>query len=162
MNLCKIIKNKKESSHKTFTDKQNKLSLNKFSKIPFNERIVFVPHCLRKTDLCQAKECGSFYICAGCGQCKIAQIDKLAKELNYKKLYILKGGRAILKIIEADKPKAILGVACFFEGYQAFKLLKDTNIVIQFVSLTKDGCADTDLDLSEIKATMLLQTSNEK
>ncbi|MDR0822649.1 MAG: DUF116 domain-containing protein [Endomicrobium sp.] len=150
MNLCKVFKKSKEQAHRVFTQKQNKTFLRKFSKTPFNERVIFVPHCMRKTSLCKAKEQDSYYICANCGQCKIGEINKLAKQFGYKALYILKGGRAITKIIESDKPKAVLGVACFYEGDLAFKLLKDYDLAVQFVNLTRDGCADTDADLSAV------------
>jgi hypothetical protein len=156
MKICKKIKQSKEQIHKTFTQKRNNAFQKAFAKIPFEDRIVFVPHCLRKTQVCKAKEKGSFYTCVSCGGCKIAEIDKAAGELGYKKLYILKGGRSILKIIEEDKPKGILGAACFFEGYQAFKMLENFKIAVQFVNLTKDGCVDTDLDLTEIKKRLAL------
>jgi len=156
MNLCKGSKEGKEEAYKVFTQKQNQSFQKKFSQIPFNERIIFVPHCMRKTAECKALEKDSYYICANCGLCKIAVINKLAQKLGYKNLYILKGGRTIRKLIEADKPKAVVGIACFFEGEQAFKLLKDFDIAVQFVNLTKDGCADTDADLSAVEKILTL------
>jgi hypothetical protein len=158
MKICKNRKNSKEQSYKELTDKQNKSLQNKFSKIPKNQRIIFVPHCLRRTKVCKAVEKNSFYICANCGACKISQINKKAAELNYQGLFILKGGRAIIKIIQEQKPKAVLGVACFFEGDQAFKMLKnyDGDLAVQFVELTKDGCADTDVDVSKVEEVMEL------
>ncbi|MDR3048853.1 MAG: DUF116 domain-containing protein [Elusimicrobiota bacterium] len=157
MNLCKIVKKSKEQARRVFTQKQNKTFLKKFSKTPFNERIIFVPHCMRKTSLCKAEERDSYYICANCGQCKIGAINELAKDFGYKSVYILKGGRAITKIIETVHPKAVLGIACFYEGDLAFKLLKDYDLAVQFVGLTKDGCADTDADLSAVSAILQLE-----
>ena len=150
MGLCKLQKKNKEQTYKTFTFKQNNLQVKKFASVPFNQRIVFAPHCMRNTAVCVAIEKDSHYICKECGGCKISNISKLVTSLNYKVLYVVKGGRAIDKIIKEQKPKAIVGIACFFEGDQAFKMLKEENVVVQFVPLTKDGCVATDTDLMEV------------
>jgi|LQAB01.1.fsa_nt_gi hypothetical protein len=151
MKLCKFSKRSKEQIYKTFTYKQNKLHANKFASIPFNKRIVFVPHCMRNTAVCVAIEKASCYICTECGSCKVGDIIKLIRESSYRNLYIVKGGKAIEKIIRKQKPEAIVGIACYFEGSQAFKMLKDENVAVQFVPLTKDGCAATDTDLTEVE-----------
>jgi hypothetical protein len=137
--------------YKTFAYRQNKFQVGKFASVPFSKRIVFVPHCMRNTAVCAAIEKDSYYVCTECGSCKISDIIKLARESNYRNLYIVKGGRAIGKIIKKQKPEAIVGIACFLEGNQAFKVLKDENVVVQFVPLTKDGCAATDTDLTEVE-----------
>ncbi len=151
MELCKFPQKSKEQVYRSFTDKQNKFHANRFASIPFNKRIVFAPHCMRNTAACTAVEKDRCYICAECGGCKISDITKLIRKLNYRGLYIVKGGRAIEKIIKEQKPEAIVGIACFFEGNQAFKTLKDENVITQFVPLTKDGCATTDTDLTEVE-----------
>ncbi|MDR1720917.1 MAG: DUF116 domain-containing protein [Endomicrobium sp.] len=151
MRLCSFSQKNKEHAYKTFTNKQNRLQEEKFASIPFNNRLVFVPHCIRNTKLCAAEEKEGYYTCSECRGCKINEISRLAKELNYKTLYVLKGGRAIEKIIKEQKPKAVIGVACFFEGYQAFNILKDKNVAVQFTSLKKDGCANTDVDIEEVE-----------
>jgi hypothetical protein len=140
----------KEQIYKVFTYRQNKLQIKKFASTPFNKRIVFAPHCMRNVAVCIAIEKESYYICTRCGGCKICKISELAQKSNYKALYIVKGGRTISKIIKEQKPEAIIGIACFFEGNQVFKMLKEKNIAIQFVPLTKDGCSATDTDLVEV------------
>jgi len=151
MKLCKLPKKSKEQIYKSYAEKQNKAQSGKFASVPFEKRLVFVPHCMRNSSVCKASEKDSFYICARCGACKIGDMARLAKELGYGGFYILKGGRAIIKIIGEQKPLAVLGVACFFEGSEAFKLTRDLNIAVQFVPLTKDGCASTDADLTEFE-----------
>jgi hypothetical protein len=74
-------------------------------------------------------------------------------------LFILKGGRTIEKLIKELKPAAILGVACYFEGSQGMDLCDKENITVQFVPLTKDGCANTDIDLDEVLQ-VIAKTSN--
>jgi hypothetical protein len=151
MKLYKLPRENKKFSYKVFTHKQNKLYAKKFAITPFCKRVVFVPHCMRNTKVCTATEKDGYYICAKCNGCKISRISKLVKDLNYKALYIVKGGRIIEKIIEEQKPEAILGLACFFEGYQAFKMLEEKHLAAQFVPLTKDGCSFTDIDLAEVE-----------
>ncbi|MDR0977910.1 MAG: DUF116 domain-containing protein [Endomicrobium sp.] len=151
MRVCKSTAKSKKHIYKLFTDKQNELQAEKFAHVPFNKRIVFAPHCMRNTAVCTAVDKGGYYICGECNGCKIGSVSKLVKQLNYKALYIVKGGRTIDKIVKEDDPYALVGIACFFEGDQAFKLLKDSHIAVQFVSLTKDGCTNTDADLDEIE-----------
>jgi hypothetical protein len=156
--VCKFPAKNKEHAYKSFTVKQNNLQAEMFALVPFNKRIVFAPHCMRNVSVCTAVDNGGYYVCAECGGCKINAISKLVKQLNYKALYVAKGGRTIEKIIEKKKPEAIVGIACFFEGDQAFRVLKDMCIALQFVSLTKDGCTATDTDL--IKVEKILKQTN--
>jgi hypothetical protein len=158
MNVCKIPAKSKEHAYKTFTDKQNKFQTEKFALVSFNKRTVFAPHCMRNVSVCVAVDKGGYYICAQCGGCKINFISKLVKQLNYKALYVVKGGRSIEKIVTEEHSEAVVGIACFFEGHQAFKILKDKKIVVQFVPLTKDGCTATDTDLAEVER-VLKQTN---
>jgi hypothetical protein len=158
MKVCKFPAKSKEHAYKKFTDKQNKLQAEKFALVSFNKRIVFAPQCMRNISGCAAVDKGGYYICAECGECKINFISKLVKQLNYKALYVAKGGRTIEKIVKEEHPEAIVGIACFFEGDQAFKMLKDKHMPIQFVPLTKDGCTATDTDLAEVER-VLKQTN---
>jgi hypothetical protein len=139
----------REKKYRSFVSKQNKVQRPGFAGTDFAQRLVFVPHCMRSTAVCTAKEKDFYYICQNCGGCKIARLKTLTEELGYGGFYILKGGRAILKLAQEEKPKAIVGIACFFEGEQGFKILKETDIAVQYVPLTKDGCHDTDVDLAE-------------
>ncbi|MDR0617348.1 MAG: DUF116 domain-containing protein [Endomicrobium sp.] len=156
MKLCKLVKKSKEQSYIAFTAKQNKLQDKKFASVTPSMRIVFAPHCMRDSAVCTAIEKDSYYICLECGSCKIAQISKLAKKLNYMALYIVKGGRTIAKIIQEQKPQAVVGIACFFEGDLAVKMLKEKNLAVQFVPLTKDGCSTTDTDLKQVERVLTL------
>lgn len=152
MKLCKLPEKSKEQIYKAFTEKQNKSQQKKFASIPFDKRIVFVPHCMRNTSVCAAEEKDGYYICAGCGGCTIGKISGRAKELGYMGVFIVKGGRTLAKLTEKHKPGAVLGVACYYEGELGFNLFKGTGIAVQYVPLTKDGCADTDADIREIEA----------
>jgi len=154
MKLCRLTKkNKKQRNqfYKIFTEKQNRIQAKEFACIPFSKRIVCVPHCMRNTSICIALEKDGYYLCAECNGCKINDISILIKKLAYQALYVLKGGKKIESIIKEQTPKAIVGIACFIEGYQAFKILEYESLVVQFIPLIKDGCVATDADLAEVK-----------
>lgn len=154
MFTCPKTPRNKEEFYRAVTEKKNRRMETAYAQTPFAERVVLVPHCLRAAGRCAAKESGSYYTCAGCGLCKIASIDKKAKELGYRGVFILKGGRTVETLVRELKPAAVVGVACFFEGAQGFELTERSNIAVQFVSLAKDGCADTDVNLDEVFRTL--------
>jgi hypothetical protein len=149
MNLCKKTKESRQKSYAIFAAAQNKAQSGAFAKTAFKDRIVFAPHCMRNTAACKAKEEDFYYVCKDCGACSIFKIKKLAESLGYGGLYILKGGRAILKVVKERSPKAIVGISCYFEGEQGFKVMKETGVTVQFIPLTKDGCHDTDANIDE-------------
>src|SRR5271157_3579282 len=138
MKLCKISRKTNQERYKKITEKKNKEMEKRFLSVPFKERLVLVPHCMRNIKKCKAEDHGSYYICLECGACKISVISGKAKELGYKGVFVLKGGKTIEKMIEKLDPKAVLGVACSFEGAQGFELIENkgkNDIAVQFISL---------------------------
>ena len=154
MKLCKVLEKPAEELNKKIASRKNRAMEKVFSAVPFGERVVFVPHCMRNISKCKAKEMGSYYLCAECGACKIGPISKKAKGLGYKGLFVLKGGKAIRNLSRELKPGAIIGVACFFEGVQGIKEGEKNKVPVQFVALTKDGCVDTDVNLEDVYKTL--------
>ena len=112
---------------------------------------------MRNSKQCKASDEGTFYSCAKCGCCKIAQIQKLAEELGYKKVYIMKGGKAIYNLLVEQQIKAVVAVACHFEGVQGIKITDSLKVITQFVPLLKDGCCDTDVDVNKVEEIMKLK-----
>lgn len=116
-------------------------------KVLVGRRIILLPQCIRNYKNCAAVENGPYFECAGCGNCKAAKIISKAEELGYKAVYILKGGRIIPEIFKRDKPEAVAGVACFYEGFLGMKICGEFKIPAVFFPLSRDGCSGTDLDL---------------
>ncbi len=154
MKLCINFKSINKNNYIKFIDKKNSSMSGKFKSIPVSERIVLLPHCMRSTKNCKAVDEGTYYSCKKCGACKIAQIQKLADELGYKKVYIMKGGKAIHNILVEQKIKAVVAVACHFEGAQGIKMTDGLKVIAQFIPLLKDGCCDTDVDVESVKKIM--------
>ena len=86
--------------------------------------------------------------------CAAGAIWKRAKELGYIGVFMLKGGRAVGALLEERKPKAVLGVACDYEGALGILECEKAGAAVQFVPLTRDGCSETDVDIDEVTAVL--------
>ena len=125
-----------------------------YKKIPYNERVVFLPHCSRNSKLCKAQSNGEGIECKHCGSCDITKIIKIAEKLGYKKAFVIPGGSMVKKLLAKYEPKASVGVCCFDEAQLAFDMLKGTHIVPQIVLLLKEGCKDTMINLPLVEQKM--------
>jgi uncharacterized protein len=128
-----------------------------FKKVPYNERVLFLPHCSRNMKVCKAESNGEGIICKHCGGCDIDEAKKMAENLGYKKVFVVPGGSMVKKLLVTYEPKASVGVCCFEEAQLAFDMLKGTGIVPQVAMLLRDGCKDTmiNLPLLEQKLTLI-------
>ena len=136
------------------TVRKNKEYALEFSRTACHERVIFLPQCLRSTEKCAAEEHAAEYICRKCHACKIADIVERADELGYAGVRILKGGSALSRLLEEMQVKAVLGVACGLEGALGMLECEHRGVAVQFITLLRDGCADTDVDLDEVLETM--------
>jgi len=134
--------------------RKNRENALEFLRTPYRQRAVFVPQCLRRTAVCQAREHGNEYICRKCGACKIAEIARRAEELGYISVRILKGGSALARFVGETRPKAVLGVSCCVEGVMGILACARAGVPAFCVPLLKTGCADTDVDLADVKGAL--------
>ncbi|MEM3411831.1 MAG: DUF116 domain-containing protein [archaeon] len=128
----------------------NKIFEQSYLKTPYQNRILFLPQCLRDSK-CIAKLSPEKGIeCISCNvSCLANKIKKEAEDLGYK-VFIVPGSSFIKRIILKEKPKAILGVACIPEVKQGLELCMDFSIPAQGVPLTRAGCMNTQVDLDEV------------
>jgi len=131
----------------THVELRNSVYEPEFKKIPFKDRILFLPHCARNSKKCKATHNGEGLECKHCGACEIDKAIKIAEGLGYKKVFVVPGGSIVKKLLEKYKPKAAIGVCCFDEALLSFDMLKGTGIIPQVVLLLKDGCKDTVMNL---------------
>ena len=135
---------------------RNILLKNEFSQVPFKDRIVILPQCLRSLE-CPAKFSSvKGAQCVGCGKCKIFEITKKANELGYKGTYIAPGGGFVRRIIKKVKPKGVLGIGCPPEVNVGLIDVSGRGIPVQGVVLLGTGCVETDVDLNTVFETMEL------
>jgi len=121
-----------------------------YRAVPKKDRIVFLPHCLRNIKECKMPIDEDGYHCLKCGKCIIGTIVKEC-EKNGMRYFIVGGGSQVINIVNRHKPKAVLGVACFNELQMAIeKLGGGSHFPGQGVMLKKDGCVNTEVDLSEV------------
>jgi hypothetical protein len=133
-----------------YVRKMNQENQDEFQKVPPEERVVFVPQCLREPD-CKAPLSEHGYVCQHCNvNCQVHQITQAANRLGYKGVYILPGGSMAQKIIDFSKPHAILGIACEKEALLGGLLLKKLGIVGRGILLFRDGCVNTLVKVADV------------
>ena len=131
----------------------NNLQREEFEKA--ESKALLIPHCARSH---MDRQClADFdpeipsYNCKGCSDdCIVNNVVKLGKEKGYD-VYVIPGGSCAEKILRDKKYKAVVGIACGSELKLALGLLKKMDIPGQGVMLTKNGCANTKLDLENLK-----------
>ena len=129
----------------------NALNRRRYVRVPVDERILLIPHCLRDPERCKAPIDDEGYHCLKCGACIIAEITRNAEEKGIK-WYMVGGGSHAIKIIKNARPKAILGIACYDEAMMAHAKIDEYGIPAQAVLLRKAGCINTEVDLDEVLA----------
>ncbi len=129
---------------------RNIMNKEPFNKTPIEERVLFLPHCLRDAESCEGEYGEKGLICHKCGRCDIMDIVEYAKNLGYKGVYIVPGGSIVYNIMSQNKPRGIIGVACYEELNQAMKKAREEGIPSQGILLTKAGCINTKVEKAEI------------
>ena len=131
----------------------NNLQRERFEKA--EKKALLIPHCARShmDRQCMADfnpEIPS-YTCKGCQEdCLVNKVVKLGKEKGYD-VYVIPGGSCAEKILRDKKYNGVVGIACGSELKMALGLLKKLDISGQGVILTKNGCANTKLNLESLK-----------
>ncbi|MDO5849125.1 MAG: DUF116 domain-containing protein [Methanobrevibacter sp.] len=125
---------------------RNRVNKEKFSEIPAEETLIFLPHCLRHRD-CEALLQETGLICTECGKCSIGAIQKKGIELGYK-IYIVPGSSFVKKIAKEKKFKSVIGVACKSDLNQIMMLLSDFHP--QGALLKTTGCFETKVDMKSL------------
>ncbi|RLI95867.1 MAG: hypothetical protein DRO92_00875 [Candidatus Altiarchaeales archaeon] len=131
-------------------DIRNMLLKNSFSAVPFEDRIIILPQCLRSLECKTSFNSIKGAQCLKCGKCKICDIAKKAEELKYKGCYIAPGGGFVRRIINEIKPKAVLGIGCPYEVNIGMLEVSNKGIPVQGITLLKTGCVETDVELNDV------------
>ena len=135
----------------------NLLELTKFKKTAYTDRVLFLPHCLRRIPECKGECSKSGFNCLSCNdECPISELKSFAEDLGYTTL-VVPGGSMIKKFLEENRPSGVVGVACFDELMQGMTLVRhlNTKSAIQMVLLSKDGCTLTEVDTESVKKVLL-------
>ncbi len=121
---------------------RNKVNEKFFNKVNPHDKILVLPHCLRHSD-CEANLETSGLVCKNCNRCVIGVLKDKGEDLGYQ-VFIIPGSTFLKKIIEENKFKAVLGVACYQDLNLAMMNLNKFSC--QGVPLLRDGCVNTKVD----------------
>ena len=118
-----------------------------FLAIPFERRLLLLPHCLKHADGCPADYDEFGLDCEKCGACSIADYKVRAEQLGYKVL-VAEGSPIVLKIIVSGHVDGILGVACLNVLEKAIDKILLAGVPSYAVPLHSGDCKNTKLDES--------------
>ena len=118
-------------------------------------RALLLPHCARAhmDKQCKADFDANIpsYVCRACrDDCLINKVSKLGKAKKYD-VFIVPGGACTEKILREGKYDGVVGVACGMELKMGLDPLEKLGIPGQGVFLTKNGCANTNLNMENLK-----------
>ncbi len=118
-----------------------------FLAIPFNRRMLLLPHCLKHAEGCPADYDEFGLDCETCGACSIADYKVKAEKLGYKVL-VAEGSPIVLKIIVSGYIDGILGVACLNVLEKAIDKVLIAGVPSYAIPLHSGDCKNTTLDQS--------------
>src|SRR4029077_5075548 len=113
--------------------------------IPFNRRLMLLPHCLKNAEGCPADYDEFGLDCKKCGACEVGDFRTKAEELGYKVL-VSEGTPIVLKIIVSGHIDAIVGVACLNVLEKAFDKVLLAGIPCVATPLLSSNCRSTSVD----------------
>jgi geranylgeranyl diphosphate synthase, type II len=125
--------------------------------IPFNRRLLLLPHCLKNAEGCPADYDEFGLDCKKCGACSVADFKVRAEELGYKVL-VSEGTPIVLKIIVSGHVDAIVGVACLNVLEKAFDKILLAGIPCVATPLLSSNCRDTSVDDDWVSQMIELKT----
>jgi len=127
---------------------RNILYRERFDKVPYSERALFLPQCLRNPN-CPAPLTPEGIRCLNCGRCGIGKIKEASEALGYK-FFISPGSSLVKRMVKKYRPKAILGVGCSMEVKEGTSKMASYGLPVQGVLLERDGCVDTRVEVLKL------------
>lgn len=118
-----------------------------FVAVPFERRMLLLPHCLKHAEGCPAEYDEFGLDCDKCGACSIADYKVRAEQLGYKVL-VAEGSPVVLKIIVSGHVDGILGVACLNVLEKAIDKVLIAGVPSYAIPLHSGDCKNTSLDES--------------
>jgi len=113
--------------------------------VPYERRLLLLPHCLREQRTCEAEYDEFGLLCRSCGACPLTGLVDEARRRGYK-VMIAEGSPAVMKIILGGHVDALLGVACLDVLEKTLDKILLAGIPAMAVPLLTNGCRDTTTD----------------
>lgn len=132
------------------------------ASVPFPQRVLLLPHCLRPSQDCPGKMTKKGLDCTGCSltDCAIHKLRAAAAEVGYGGVCVAPGGRLAVRFLAEHQPAGVIAIACdkeLEEGLEAIAQMEwesDQPIVVTF-PLSQDGCVDTEVDVEMAREIIL-------
>lgn len=122
----------------------NQLNRERFSRLPMEDRMIFLPQCLRSID-CPSNLSIEGLVCKRCMRCDIGRsIDEI--ESRGCKVSIVPGSTFVKRLVKKYKPKGIVGVGCLMEVKEGLEMTDRMDLPAMGVVTSKDGCVETLVD----------------
>lgn len=136
--------------------------------VPFDERVLLLPHCLRPSQGCPGKMTKQGLDCTGCThtECAVYQLRAAAIEAGYKGVCVAPGGRLAVRFLAAQQPAGVVAVACqqeLEEGIEAIDKMEweHDHPLVSVVPLLRDGCVDTEVDVEMARSVIFSRNGGE-
>ena len=120
--------------------------------IPYQNRLLMLPQCLRSSKGCKGTFDDLGLLCAGCGECVIAPILAEAERLGMQTV-VAEGNTVVDAMLKSEHTiDAVIGVSCTAALRRIFPVLSERAIPSLAIALHGDGCRDTTVDVEAILA----------
>jgi geranylgeranyl pyrophosphate synthase len=124
----------------------SKLWMRRVAAVPVAQRLLLLPHCLRREGECPAVYDADGLHCRQCGACELGRLKSTAETLGYRVL-IAEGSPVVMQWILSGKTSAILGVGCLRSLEKAFEKLQLSGIPALAVPLHSSTCKNSTTDI---------------
>ncbi len=135
----------------------NAFWLEAFLAVPFDRRLLLLPHCLSNKSACSGTYSAVGLHCAHCGKCEIHDLQTQAQRLGYQVIIAEGTGSALTKILDGQVD-AMIGVACMDSLEKSFSRIVELGIPPIAIPLLTDGCRDTQAEFDEIRSLLTSHT----
>ena len=124
-----------------------------FAAVPFERRLLLLPHCMRDAAVCAASRVDGAIKCGGCGGCGVEGLVNRAQKLGYH-VMVAEGMPDLVKVLLSGQIDAMLGVACLDSLEESFVRVQQFGIPFAAVPLLRDGCSATEVELGVVEEIM--------
>jgi geranylgeranyl diphosphate synthase, type II len=122
--------------------------------VPYNRRILLLPHCLRSSSKCIGQHDEMGLLCGECGNCDLMNLLRESESLGYFAI-VTEGTSIAARLIESGKVDAVIGVGCLDVLQKMFASVNKYSVPGIGIPLLTCGCTDTKADLEWIMEEIL-------
>jgi geranylgeranyl pyrophosphate synthase len=140
------------SSHRLYAmvELHNAITWPFFTRVPYHERLLLLPHCLRDDEACQGILAQGILECRHCGRCGISDLVQAARRLGYSVL-VSEDASSVLETLMATGARSVLGVSCLKTLWKVFPWVAQFGLYGQAIPLLRDGCKNTAVDAGRVR-----------